>query len=131
MREKEKLSINLLGIKNMGSLPDVLFVVDVKHERNAIQEANRLGIVIIGIVDTNANPENINYVVPGNDDAMCAIQLYCKAVADTIINARSVLELKKEKNQEKEIKIKTIVKKVITKKIKMTENMEVISGDKI
>ena len=122
MRGREKLSVNLAGIKNMGSLPDVLFVVDVKHERNAIQEAKRLGIVIIGIVDTNASPENIDYIVPGNDDAMCAIQLYCKTMADTIINARSILELKKEKDQEKKVKIKTMVKKVVTKKIKIVED---------
>ena len=121
MREKEKLSINLAGIKNMGSLPDVLFVIDVKHERNAVQEANRLGITIIGIVDTNASPENIDYVIPGNDDAIRAIQLYCKAIADTIINARSVLELKKEENQEKKIKVKTMVKKIITKNTKIAE----------
>lgn len=125
IREKEKLSANLSGIKNMGSLPDVLFVVDVGYEKIAIKEANRLGIPVVAIVDTNANPDNITYVIPGNDDAIRAIRFYCKAVADVIIDARSALALKKEEeSQEKEeekTKVKTIVKKVVTKKAKVVE----------
>lgn len=88
VREKDKLSASLSGIKNMGGLPDALFIIDVGHEKIAVQEAKRLGIPIIGIVDTNVNPENIDYIVPGNDDAIRAIRFYCNAIADTIIEVR-------------------------------------------
>ena len=130
MREKEKLGSNLTGIKNMGSLPDVLFVIDVGHERIAIKEAKRLGIPVVGVVDTNENPDSIDYVIPGNDDAIRAIRLYCKALADTIIDARSALDLKKEeefKEKEKgEVKTevkKVVIKKVVTKKAKVAETV--------
>ncbi|AKQ33360.1 30S ribosomal protein S2 [Candidatus Coxiella mudrowiae] len=131
MREKEKLAANLSGIKNMGSLPDVLFVIDVGHEKIAIQEAKRLGILVVGVVDTNESPDDIDYVIPGNDDAIRAIRLYCKAMADTIIDARSALELKKEEEpKEKEkIKVKTTVKKVVTKKAKVAEKVP-LAGEK-
>ncbi|MFT6423310.1 MAG: small subunit ribosomal protein S2, partial [Thalassolituus sp.] len=69
-REKDKLERSIGGIKEMGGLPDVMFVIDVDHERIAIQEANKLGIPVIGIVDTNSNPDGIDYVIPGNDDAI-------------------------------------------------------------
>ena len=81
-REVEKLERSLGGIKNMGGLPDALFVIDVDHERIAIQEANKLGIPVIGIVDTNSNPDGVDYVIPGNDDAIRAIQLFVGAVSD-------------------------------------------------
>jgi len=81
-RELEKLERSLGGIKDMGGLPDALFVVDVEHERIAIQEANKLGIPVIGVVDTNSSPDGIDYVIPGNDDALRAIQLYVSAIAD-------------------------------------------------
>lgn len=127
VREEEKLGANLAGIKNMGSLPDVLFVIDVGHEKIAIQEAKRLSIPIVGIVDTNENPDNIDYVIPGNDDAIRAIRLYCKALADIIINARGILDLKKEEEpKEKEkskIKTKTKVKRIITRKTKLAEKV--------
>ncbi|QTS83699.1 30S ribosomal protein S2 [Coxiella endosymbiont of Amblyomma nuttalli] len=123
MREKEKLSANLSGIKNMGSLPDILFVVDAGHEKIAIKEANRLGIPVVAIVDTNANPDNIDYVIPGNDDAIRAIRLYCEVVADAIIDAQSALKSEKEERlKEKEsTKVKMTVKTVVTKKAKVTE----------
>ncbi|QEQ95714.1 30S ribosomal protein S2 [Neptunomonas concharum] len=81
-REMEKLERSIGGIKEMGGLPDALFVVDVDHERIAVNEANKLGIPVIGIVDTNSNPDGIDYVIPGNDDALRAIQIYVKSVAD-------------------------------------------------
>ncbi|GGK66179.1 30S ribosomal protein S2 [Amphritea balenae] len=81
-REMEKLERSIGGIKDMGGLPDALFVVDVDHERIAINEANKLGIPVIGIVDTNSNPDGVDYVIPGNDDALRAIQIYVKAAAD-------------------------------------------------
>lgn len=87
-REKEKLQKTLGGIKNMGGIPDVLFIIDVGHEKIAIAEAKKLGIPVIGVVDTNTNPEGIDMMIPGNDDASKAIRLYTKAVADTILSAR-------------------------------------------
>ncbi len=133
MREKDKLSANLAGIKNMGGLPDVLFVIDVGHEKIAVQEAQRLGIPVIAIVDTNSNPEGIDYAIPGNDDAIRAIRFYCKAVADTIIEARGVLELAKaaeakEKAESKEKQIKT--QKIVTKKAKVAETAKASQAEK-
>ncbi len=84
-REMEKLERSIGGINHMGGLPDALFVVDVDHERIAINEANKLGIPVIGIVDTNSNPDGVDYVIPGNDDALRAIQIYVKAVADSCL----------------------------------------------
>jgi small subunit ribosomal protein S2 len=83
-REYEKLDRGMGGIKHMERLPDALFVVDVGHERIAITEANKLGIPVIGVVDTNNSPDGIDYVIPGNDDAIRAIQLYVEAVANAI-----------------------------------------------
>ncbi len=84
-RSKDKLDRSIGGIKDMGGLPDALFVVDVDHERIAITEANKLGIPVIGIVDTNSNPDGVDYVIPGNDDAIRAIKLYVTAVADAVM----------------------------------------------
>ncbi|HNW78292.1 MAG TPA: 30S ribosomal protein S2 [Candidatus Competibacteraceae bacterium] len=90
-RETDKLERSLGGIKDMGSLPDALFVIDVGHERIAIQEANKLGIPVIGVVDTNNSPDGINYVIPGNDDAIRAIQLYVGGIAEAISEGRDLL----------------------------------------
>ena len=87
-RDLEKLDRSLGGIKDMGGLPDALFVIDVDHERIAITEANKLGIPVIGIVDTNSSPEGVDYVIPGNDDAIRAVQLYLTAVADAVLRGR-------------------------------------------
>jgi small subunit ribosomal protein S2 len=87
-REIEKLEASIGGIKHMGSLPDALFIIDVGHEKNAIAEAKKLGIPVIGIVDTNHSPDGIDYVIPGNDDSARAIELYASAMADAIIAAR-------------------------------------------
>lgn len=84
-RLMEKLERSIGGIKDMGGLPDALFVVDVEHERIAIQEANKLGIPVIGIVDTNSDPAGVDYVIPGNDDSIRAIKLYVTSVADACI----------------------------------------------
>ena len=84
-REMEKLERALGGIKNMNGLPDAIFVVGVDHEAIAIQEAKNLGIPVIGIVDTNASPDNVDYVIPANDDAIRAITLYVSAMADSVI----------------------------------------------
>jgi small subunit ribosomal protein S2 len=88
-RDLIKLDRSLGGIKDMGGLPDALFVIDVDHERIAITEANKLGIPVIGIVDTNSSPEGVDYIIPGNDDAIRAIQLYMVAMADAVIRGRA------------------------------------------
>ncbi|MBT6352035.1 MAG: 30S ribosomal protein S2 [Halieaceae bacterium] len=88
-RMKDKLERSIGGIKEMSGLPDVLFVVDVDHERIAVTEANKLGIPVIGIVDTNSNPDGVDYVIPGNDDAIRAIKLYVAAVADAVIAGKT------------------------------------------
>src|SRR5260370_11215715 len=87
-REMDKLERSLGGIKNMESLPDAMFVVDVGHEKIAIHEAKKLGIPVVAIVDTNCSPDGIEYVIPGNDDAMRAIQLYATGMADAVIEGR-------------------------------------------
>ncbi|MBY4675643.1 30S ribosomal protein S2 [Marinobacterium arenosum] len=89
-REMEKLERSIGGIKEMGGLPDALFVIDVDHERIAVNEANKLGIPVIGVVDTNSNPDGIDYVIPGNDDALRAIQIYVKGAADACVEGASV-----------------------------------------
>nr|MBX2886595.1 30S ribosomal protein S2 [Granulosicoccus sp.] len=83
-REYDKLDRGLGGIKHMERLPDALFVIDVGHERIAITEANKLGIPVIGVVDTNNSPDGIDYVIPGNDDAIRAIQLYVESLASAV-----------------------------------------------
>jgi small subunit ribosomal protein S2 len=88
-RLMEKLERSIGGIKDMGGLPDMLFVIDVDHERIAIQEANKLGIPVIGVVDTNSNPDGVDYVIPGNDDAIRAIKLYTTAIADAILEGKA------------------------------------------
>ena len=87
-RELEKLERSLGGIEDMGGLPDALFVVDVGFEHIAVEEARRLKIPVFGIVDTNNDPDTVDYVIPGNDDSMRAIDLYLRAVADAIIRGR-------------------------------------------
>jgi small subunit ribosomal protein S2 len=89
-RLMEKLEKSLGGIKNMGGLPDAIFVVDVMHEHIAISEANKLGIPVVGIVDTNSDPEGVDYVIPGNDDAIRAVRLYVTAVADAIAEGQAM-----------------------------------------
>ena len=88
-RDMEKLERSIGGIKDMGGLPDALFVIDVDHERIAITEANKLGIPVIGVVDTNSNPDGVDYVIPGNDDAIRAIKLYVAAVADACMAGKA------------------------------------------
>lgn len=87
-RDLEKLERSLGGIKDMGGLPDALFVIDVDHERIAITEANKLGIPVIGVVDTNSSPEGVDYVIPGNDDAIRAVQLYLNSMAEAVIRGK-------------------------------------------
>ncbi len=88
-RELAKLEKTLGGIKNMSSVPDAMFVIDVGYERIAVSEARKLGIPLVAVVDTNNSPEGIDYVIPGNDDAIRAIQLYVTAIADAILEGKA------------------------------------------
>jgi small subunit ribosomal protein S2 len=88
-REMDKLERSLGGIKNMASLPDAVFLIDVGHEKIAILEAAKLGIPVVAVVDTNCTPEGIDYVIPGNDDAMRAVQLYTSGIADAVLDGRA------------------------------------------
>jgi small subunit ribosomal protein S2 len=88
-REREKLERSLGGIKDMGRLPDALFVVDIGHENIAIQEAKKLGIPVVAVVDTNYDPSLVDYAIPGNDDAIRAVQLYTSAVADAVLEGKA------------------------------------------
>ena len=88
-RELEKLQKSIGGIKDMAGVPDAIFVIDVGYHKISITEAGKLGIPIIGVVDTNHSPEGVNYVIPGNDDSSRAIQLYARGVADAILEGRS------------------------------------------
>lgn len=90
-REQEKLERSLGGIKNMTGLPDVLFVVDVDYENIAVREARKLGIPVVAVVDTNCSPDDVDYVIPGNDDAMKAIALYATLVADAVMDGKASL----------------------------------------
>ncbi|MFC3121909.1 30S ribosomal protein S2 [Agaribacter flavus] len=88
-REMTKLENSLGGIKDMGGLPDCIFVIDADHEHIAITEARNLGIPVVAVVDTNSNPDGVDYIVPGNDDAIRAIQLYTNAAADSVTQGRN------------------------------------------
>jgi small subunit ribosomal protein S2 len=125
-REQEKLERSLGGIKDMRALPDVLFVIDVDHEDIAIREARKLGIPVVAVVDTNCSPEGVDYVIPGNDDAMRAIELYTALIADAVLDGKAsvpevalgedeFVELDEEGKPKKTAKKKT-AKKAATKK---------------
>jgi len=114
-RERDKLEKVLGGIKNMKGLPDALFVIDVGHENIAVLEANKLGIPVFGIVDTNNSPDGIDYVIPGNDDAIKAIRLYTQGVADAVIEGRAAAVIQKAE-QADEAPAKSTAKKATIKK---------------
>ncbi|HIM58577.1 MAG TPA: 30S ribosomal protein S2 [Gammaproteobacteria bacterium] len=96
-REMEKLERSLGGIKNLGGIPDVVFVVDIGHEKNAVKEAQKLNLPLIGIVDTNHNPEGIDYVIPGNDDSIRAIGFYAREIANAILEAKAAAGVQAKK----------------------------------
>jgi small subunit ribosomal protein S2 len=106
-RELEKLNLSLGGIKDMGGLPDALFVVDVGYHKIAITEAAKLGIPVVGVVDTNHSPEGISYVIPGNDDSGKAIRLYARGAADAVLEGRSAAlqEVVKEASEEEFVEV--------------------------
>jgi small subunit ribosomal protein S2 len=91
-KEKRKLLKNLEGIRHMSRLPDAIFVVDTKKEKIAVDEARKLKIPVIGIVDTNCDPDEVDFVIPGNDDALRAIRLFASKVADAVVAGRGMRE---------------------------------------
>lgn len=101
-RELEKLERSLGGIKNMSGLPDVMFIIDVGYEKNAVSEAVKLGIPVVAVVDTNNSPDGVDYVIPGNDDSFRAIQLYCAGVADAVLDGRQSAQIAAEEPGEEE-----------------------------
>ena len=133
-REMAKLEKVLGGIKNMKGLPDALFVIDVGHEEIAVNEANKLGIPVFGIVDTNNSPDGVDYVVPGNDDAIKAIRLYSQGIADAIIEGRAsaviqaeevaVAAPKKEAAPKKKVSVKKAVKKPVKAPVETAKKAE-------
>src|SRR5436853_3221514 len=90
-RERESLNKNLSGIKSMNRLPDAVFIIDVRKEEIAVAEASRLGIPIVAVVDTNCSPEGIDYVIPGNDDALRAVRLFASRIADAVLEGQQML----------------------------------------
>ena len=91
-RERAKMEKNLGGIRDMEALPDVLYVIDTNHEHNAVHEANRLGIPVVAVVDTNCDPDLVDYPIPGNDDAIRAIKLFTSRVADSVLEGLAMVE---------------------------------------
>jgi len=132
-REICKLEKNLGGVRHMGGLPDAIFVVDIGHEKIAISEARKLKIPVIGVVDTNCDPAGIDYLIPGNDDAVKAIKFYVQHVADTIVTARQhiVAEIAAEEREDKKFvkrNAKPPMKKVVTAKAAGQENDVVLEN---
>jgi small subunit ribosomal protein S2 len=89
-RDRKHLNQNLAGIKDMNGLPDVLFVVDSNKEAIAVEEARKLGIAVVAVVDTNCDPDKVDYVIPGNDDALRAIRLFTNKIADAVVEGRQL-----------------------------------------
>lgn len=116
-----KLERSLGGIKDMGGIPDAIFVIDVGHEKIAVTEANRLGVPVIGVVDTNNAPDGVDYVIPGNDDASKAIELYITGIADAIIEGREASQLTNGKADEY---VEEIVKPAASKQAKATAKVK-------
>jgi small subunit ribosomal protein S2 len=91
-KERRKLAKNLDGIRGMNRLPDIVFIVDTKHEQIAVDEARKLKIPVIGVVDTNCDPDEVDYVIPGNDDALRSIRLFAAGIADAVLSGRGLAE---------------------------------------
>jgi small subunit ribosomal protein S2 len=113
-RERIKLEKSLGGIKNMSGLPDAVFIIDVGHEYIAVSEANKLNIPVVGVVDSNCKPDGVDYVIPGNDDAIRAIRLYAQAAADAIIAGQAQRQTNLVSGDEEFVEIKDESVKVKT-----------------
>ncbi len=119
-RDIERLEKNLLGVQNLTKLPDALFVVDTRYERIAIQEANKLNIPVIALVDSNNSFEGVDYMIPANDDAMSSIDLFMKSISEIILQSKpkkSVQSTDENVDQKKSIKAKKVVKTSEVKKV--------------
>jgi len=119
-RSIERLEKNLLGVQNLTKLPDALFVVDTRYERIAIQEANKLNIPVIALVDSNNSYEGVDYMIPANDDAMSSIDLFLKSIADIILESKPKKVSQKQSSateQKKSIKAKKVIKTTEVKKV--------------
>lgn len=123
--ELQKLEKYLGGIKDMPSLPDIIFIVDPKKEYIAVNEAKKLGIPVVGICDTNADPDDIDYPIPGNDDAIRAVKLITSAMADAVIEGKQGEQLAAEEEAEDQVETKEV------QEDNLEENEEEISEDKI
>ncbi len=123
-RELEKLDRSLGGIKDMGGLPAAIFVIDAGHEKIAICEATKLGIPVISVVDTNTDPRGIDYIIPGNDDAMRAIKLYVEGVADAVSNARGASTVAAGDFVEVAEEVKKVEKTEPVEKVESVEKVE-------
>ena len=123
-REMEKLERSLGGIKDLGSIPDVVFVVDIGHEKNAVREAQTLRLPIIGVVDSNHNPEGIDYVIAGNDDSIRAISYYAREIANAVLEAKASMPTPKA--SEKNAKQDVAAKKPVAKK---TEDVTLVPNE--
>lgn len=121
-REKQKLEKNLKGIKDMDELPDALFVVDPEKEANAVKEARKLGIPVIAVVDTNCDPDMVDVIIPGNDDAIRAIKLFVSAIADAVLEGQALAETKAQDSEEEQEEIKAQPKE--EKEEEITEEKE-------
>lgn len=130
MRKRDliKLQRSLGGISHMPHLPDALFVIDVNHEKIAVAEANKLGIPVIGVVDTNSKPDGISYVIPGNDDAHRAIELYCSHVAHTITQAREAAQQNKQADKAAAAAAKVAAKEAQTPEVSASGDAEASSA---
>jgi small subunit ribosomal protein S2 len=122
-RERLKLERSLGGIKDMPGLPDALFVIDVGHEYIAVAEANKIGIPVVGVVDSNCKPDGVDYVIPGNDDAIRAIRLYAQAAGDAVLEGRTQVEFAEVKDDEDFIELKEE-----TVKVKMAPRRRAVPG---
>ena len=124
-KEKEKLQRSLGGIVEMKKTPNLIFIIDTNIESLAVAESKKLGIPIIAILDTNSNPEGIDYPIPGNDDARRSIDLYCNLIKETIQNAKKNIPETKNQNIEKDPKSTTIEKKPLNQKVKENKPAEI------
>ena len=127
-RERETLEKNLSGIKHMARLPEVIFIIDSKKEEIAVQEGNRLGIPIVAIVDTNCDPDGIDFVIPGNDDALRAVRLFTSKIADAIIEGQ---QMGSNKDEAPEIEMLAAAAKASAGTNEIANNAPVIDSTKV
>ncbi len=131
-RERAKLEKSLGGIKEMSGLPDAVFVIDVGHEYIAVSEAKKLNIPVVGVVDSNCKPDGVDYVIPGNDDALRAIQLYARAAADAILAGRERHQASIVSGDDEFVEVKEEPAKIkIVARKKMAAPQEVVSEDEV